>query len=145
MKTSSLMKLLWFYFKLNNFFIRIHFFRIIGIMHMNNNYSFLIWWINAITFICFLVVNYNLVKYKKKIPIFRVAKWTTNYVNVCIMDTASSQVEVFSICLFSPQTDGEHKQIKQHLTCEDVIQWILVWTINFTFMVKKLNELSFYF
>jgi hypothetical protein len=28
------------------------------------------------------------------------------------MDTASSQVEVFSICLFSPQTDGEHKQIK---------------------------------
>ena len=50
------------------------------------------------------------------------------------MDTASSQVEVFSICLFSPQTDGEHKQIKKHLTCEDVIQWILVWTINFTFM-----------
>jgi hypothetical protein len=45
-------------------------------------------------------------------PIFRVAKWTINYVNVCIMDTASSQVEVFSICLFSPQTDGEHKQIK---------------------------------
>jgi hypothetical protein len=61
------------------------------------------------------------------------------------MDTASSQVEVFSICLFSPQTDGEHKQIKQHLTCEDVIQWILVWTINFTFMVKEFNELSFYF
>jgi hypothetical protein len=50
------------------------------------------------------------------------------------MDTAFSQVEVFSICLFSPQTDGEHKQIKKHLTCEDVIQWILVWTINFTFM-----------
>ena len=23
---------------------------------------------------------------------------------------------------------------KKHLTCEDVIQWILVWTINFTFM-----------
>ena len=46
------------------------------------------------------------------------------------MDTASSQVEVFSICLFSPQTDGEHKQIKKHLTCEDVIQWILVWTIS---------------
>jgi hypothetical protein len=136
-----------------------------------------------------------------------------DYVNVWIMDTASSQVEVFSICLFSPQTDGEHKQIKKpldlwkfcifffidissciwaniyrffglkirklpikllfwkniyniggklkcfrsacsphkqmvntsrlknHLTCEDVIQWILVWTINFTFMVKKLNEL----
>ena len=50
------------------------------------------------------------------------------------MDTAFSQVEVFWICLFSPQTDGEHKQIKKHLTCEDVIQWILVWTINFTFM-----------
>ena len=50
------------------------------------------------------------------------------------MDTASSQVEELSICLFSPQTDGEHKQIKKHLTCEDVIQWILVWTINFTFM-----------
>jgi hypothetical protein len=44
------------------------------------------------------------------------------------------QVEMFSICLFSQQTDGEHKQIKKHLTCEDVIQWILVWTINFTFM-----------
>jgi hypothetical protein len=58
------------------------------------------------------------------------------------MDTASSQVEVFSICLFSPQTDGEHKQIKN--TCEDVIQWILVWTINFTFMVKKFNELSLF-
>ena len=28
------------------------------------------------------------------------------------MDTASSQVEVFSICLFSSQTDGEHNQIK---------------------------------
>ena len=27
---------------------------------------------------------------------------------------------------------------KKHLTCEDVIQWILVWTINFTFMVKEL-------
>ena len=38
-----------------------------------------------------------------------------DYVNVCIMDTASSQVEVFSICLFSPQTDGEHKQIKKPL------------------------------
>jgi hypothetical protein len=23
---------------------------------------------------------------------------------------------------------------KKHSTCEDVIQWILVWTINFTFM-----------
>jgi hypothetical protein len=23
---------------------------------------------------------------------------------------------------------------KKHLICEDVIQWILVWTINFTFM-----------
>jgi hypothetical protein len=34
---------------------------------------------------------------------------------------------------------------EKHLTCEDVIQWILVWTINLTFMVKKLNELSFYF
>jgi hypothetical protein len=28
------------------------------------------------------------------------------------MDTASSQVKVFSICLFSPQTDDEQKQIK---------------------------------
>jgi hypothetical protein len=28
------------------------------------------------------------------------------------MDTAYFQVEVFSICLFSPKTDGEHKQIK---------------------------------
>ena len=55
LKTSSLLKRLWFYFKLKNFFIGIHFFRIFGIMHMKNNYSFLIWWINAITFIRFLV------------------------------------------------------------------------------------------
>ena len=55
MKISSLMKLLWFYFTLKNFFIGIHFFRIIGIMHIKNNYSFLIWWINAFTFIRFLV------------------------------------------------------------------------------------------
>jgi hypothetical protein len=34
---------------------------------------------------------------------------------------------------------------KKHLTCEDVIQWILVWTINFTFMVEKLNELFILF
>jgi hypothetical protein len=45
-----------------------------------------------------------------------------------------------SICLFSPQTDGEHKQIKKHLTCEDVIQWILVWTINFTFMHHSIQD-----
>jgi hypothetical protein len=55
------------------------------------------------------------------------------------MDTASSQVKVFSICFFFPQTDGEHNQIKKDLTCEDVIQWILVWTINFTFMHLAYN------
>jgi hypothetical protein len=79
----------------------------------------------------------------KNSPIFRVAKWTINYVNVCIMDTASSQVEVFSICLFSPQTDGEHKQIKNiwQLTCEDVIHFFDVIS---NWKIISLEWLSFF-
>ena len=90
----------------------------------------------------FWFVNYNLVKYKIMIIILKIMLKKKNLnpilikkkspppppppppyfqsrqmdyklnVNVCIMDTASFQVEVFSICLFSPQTDDEQKQIK---------------------------------